>query len=218
MAEIKKLIGDKTVFSPAEAATLLPKISLSKFAGSAELTVNLKLKAKQANESIRGSLVFPHSFGEQKKILVFAEAEKQNEAKEAGADYVGLEDLVTKVNDGWVDFDVVIATPMAMPKIARLGKVLGPKQLMPNPKTGTVTMKLADAISDYKSGKVDFKMDAGKSIKVRFAKLSQNDSEVLANLEAALETIKNETKRLGVNVISSVYVSPSMGPSLKLSL
>jgi len=217
LAEITKLLK-KDQYTVAQAAEILPKLSLSKAVSAYDLVVNIKLKQKQANESIRGSVVFPNSFGLQKRILVLAEAEKQGEAEAAGADFVGFDDMVEKVMGGWTEFDVVIATPTVMPKIARLGKVLGPKQLMPNPKTGTVTMKLADVIAEYKSGKVDFKMDAGRGIKIRFGKTDQTTDAIAANLTAALEAVQAEIRRLGPNALGSIYVKPTMGPVLKVSM
>jgi large subunit ribosomal protein L1 len=214
--KIKELITKKT-YSIADAAALLPKISLSSFVGSADLNIILQLKEKQENESVRGSIVFPHQFGESKKILVFAQGLKVKEAKTAGADYVGLEDLVEKIEKGWLDFDVVIAQPSVMVKIAKLGKVLGPKQLMPNPKTGTVTDDIKKAVATYKAGKTDFKMDPGKSIKIKFGKLNMKPDHLAENLKAAIDAVKNETKRLGVNAIKKIYVSPTMGPKLEIS-
>ena len=214
---IIKLIT-KSKYSIADASELLPKISLSKFNGSCNLDVTLQLKQKQANETVRGSIVFPHQFGEQKKVLVLAQPDKVASALEAGADYAGLEDMVEKIEKGWLDFDVVIATPQVMPKIAKLGKVLGPRQLMPNPKTGTVTDNLDNAIKLYKSGKVDFKMDAGKTIKLRFAKCEMTATDITANLTAALDAIKAETRKLGPTVIKKIMVSPTMGPKLVVEM
>jgi large subunit ribosomal protein L1 len=214
MQEVEKLLT-KSSYSVAEAAALLPKLSLSKFAGSATLDVVLSLKDKQANESVRGSVVFPNSFGEEKRVLVLAEPDKQRDA--AGADFVGLDDLVEKISGGWLEFDVVIATPAVMPKIARLGKILGPRQLMPNPKTGTVTEKLEQAVKMYKSGKIDFKMDGQKTIKLRFAKLDMTPEQIEQNLNAAIEAIKNEIRRLGAEALRKMIVSPTMGPSIVIS-
>ncbi len=215
-AEAKKLVSEKN-YSIEAAAELLPKVSISKFAGSGVLNVILSLKEKQANESIRGSVVFPHQFGEQKRVIVLADGEAVSEATAAGADHAGLDDLVTKIEGGWFEFDVVIATPAVMAKIAKLGKVLGPKQLMPNPKTGTVTDKVGAAVKTYKAGKIDFKMDAGKTVKVRFAKLDMAAEQIEANLKAAIDAIKNELRRLGPGVVNKVTIAPSMGPSIVIN-
>lgn len=214
-AEARALITKKQ-YSVEEAGELLPKLSTSKFVGSANLDIVLSLKEKHANESIRGSIVFPNQFGGEKKVLVFAEGAQADEAKKAGADFVGMDDLVAKVTEGWMDFDVVIATPAAMPKIARLGKVLGPRQLMPNPKTGTVTANVENAVKMYKSGKMDFKMDAGKTIKLRFAKLDMSPEQITANLRTALDAVKGETKRFGLGVLRKILVSPTMGPGFEV--
>ncbi len=206
----------KPFYSVDEAAELLSKISLSKFVGGADLTVNLSLKDKQANESIRGSITYPNRFGAEARVVVLTSPDKQIEAKKAGADHVGLDDLVEKISGGWIDFDVVIASPDAMVKIARLGKVLGPRQLMPNPRTGTVTDKIEAAVTQYKSGKTDFKMDAGKSIKLSFGKLDMEPSKLAENLQTAIDAIHSETRRLGLNAIKSIVVKPTMGPVLKI--
>lgn len=216
LTKIEKLLK-KQSYSVAEAAELLPQISLSKFAASCVLNVHLNLKAKQANESVRGSLSFPHSFGAQKQVVVVCEADKEDEAKAAGAMEAGMDDLVAKIAAGWTDFDVLIATPGAMLKLARLGKILGPKQLMPNPKNGTVTLKVADAVKEYKSGKVDFKMDSGKNIRLRFAKADMTTSQIAENMQAAIDAVVSETKRLGVGVIAFMQVAPTMGPALKIA-
>lgn len=215
--EVNALVSDKK-YSVAEAAELLPKVSLSKFAGSANLDVILTLKEKQANESIRGSIVFPNQFGELKTVVVLAEGEKVNEAKAAGADYVGLDEIVAKIDKGWVEFDVVIATPAVMPKIARLGKVLGPRQLMPNPKTGTVTDNVTAAVKSYKAGKIDFKMDAGKTVKVRFGKLDMEPAKLAENLQAAVDAVRNETRKLGPTALRKALVTPTMGPSIAIEI
>jgi len=207
----------KKDYTVAEAATLLPKIATGNFKNSLDLNVVIKLKAKQENESVRGSIVFPVQFGEQKKVLVMAEGEKVKEALEAGAEYAGLEDLVKKIEGGWFDFDVVIAQPSLMVKIAKLGKVLGPKQLMPNPKTGTVTDNIGDTVKMYKSGKIDFKMDAGKNVKVRFGFADMSTEDIAKNLTAAIDSIKNETRKLGPDSIAKMIVKPTMGAPLRLS-
>lgn len=216
LSAVKALITKKK-YTPAEAIELLPKLSLTdKFVGSANLDVVLKLKEKQANESVRGSIVFPHQFGTEKRVLVLAEGEKVKEAEKAGADFAGLDEFIKKIEGGWFEFDVVIAQPTVMVKIAKLGKVLGPKQLMPNPKTGTVTENIAAAVKMYKAGKVDFKMDAAKTIKLRFGKLDMGSDKLTANFNAALDAVRAETRRLGQGVIGKIYVSPTMGPRLEI--
>lgn len=217
-AQAVKALVTKKKYSVEEAMALLPQLSLSRFVGSANLDVILRLKEKQANESVRGSIVFPNQFGAEKKVLVLAEGEKVKEAEKAGADFAGLDEYVKKIEDGWFDFDVVIAQPSVMMKIAKLGKVLGPKQLMPNPKTGTVTESIGAAVKMYKAGKLDFKMDAGKTIKLRFGKLDMTTDQLIANFNAAMDAIKAETRRLGMGVINRIYVSPTMGPRLEVEI
>lgn len=213
---MSKEIDKSKTYSIPEAAELISEVSTSKFVGSVDLVVNLNLKEKHANESIRGSIVFPNQFGESKKVLVLAEGEAVKEAEKAGADFVGLDKLIEKIEGGWLDFDVVIAQPAVMPKIAKLGKVLGPRQLMPNPKSGTVTENVSAAVSSYKAGKIDFKMGEDKSIKLKVAKLDMSAEQIEANVETALDAIKNEVKRLGQGLIGKSFIKPTMGPAIKI--
>ncbi len=200
----------------SEACKLLPQISTSKFTGSCDMDVILNLKEKHKNVSIRGSIVFTHKFQDDITILAFASKKDQEKAKKAGADYVGLEDMIKKVKDGWMDFDIVIATPEVMPQIAILGKILGPKQLMPNPKSGTVAQDIAKAIKAYKSGKTDFKMDPGKTIKLKFGKCDMSPKQLQENLQKALEEIKSEVNQYGQNIIDKVIIHPTMGQAIKV--
>jgi large subunit ribosomal protein L1 len=222
VAKAKKVkkpeIQVKNSYSTAEAAETLAKVSTSKFVGTATVNVVLRLKDKFKNESIRGSVTLPHQFGDSKKVVVFADKGDQEKAKKAGADFVGLEDLIEKVEGGWADFDVAIATPSVMIKIAKLGKVLGPKQLMPNPKTGTVTDNVEKAVESFKSGKMNYKMDAGSCIQVKFGKLDMTPAQLQENLDKILEAIVSDTRKYGVDVINRIYVKPTMGATLRLAL
>jgi large subunit ribosomal protein L1 len=203
-------------YSVEEATKLLSEVSISNFTGSADLDVILRLKSTQKNESIRGSITFPNRFGQETRVLVFAEGADVDTAKDAGADYAGSDELVKKIEDGWLEFDIAVAKPEMMSTVARLGKVLGPRQLMPSPKTGTVTENIEKAVKMYKAGKTDFKMDDGETIKLSFGNLDMEPEQLAENLETALDNIRSETRRLGLNTIKKILVKPTMGPSISI--
>ncbi len=163
-AEAAKLVDKTKLYDPTEAVDILKKMDTAKFDETVELAVNLNVDPKYADQQVRGALVLPHGIGKSKTVLVFAEGEQEKQAQEAGADYVGADDLVEKIKGGWLDFDVAIATPKMMGKVGRLGKILGPKGLMPNPKVGTVTMDVAKAVSESKAGKVEYRTDKAGNI------------------------------------------------------
>ena len=216
--ESTKQVDQTMKYLPSDAIEALSKLPQPKFDATYELHYSFQAPKKEQTQPIRGSLVFPNKFGAEARIVVLAEEEKQADAKKAGAEYAGLEDLVKKIDGGWSDFYVVIATPKVMPLIARLGKVLGPKGLMPNPKTGTVTEDLAKAIETYKSGKVDYKSDDGFNIHLTFGKVSMKTEEVLENLDVALKEVTKSGKSALNTPPRGAYVQTSMGPSLKLNL
>lgn len=215
--EVKSQIDKSKQYDLEDALKLLPKLSISKFEGSAELAINFKLSDKQKQESIRGSITFPHSFGQEKKILVLTEESKQGEAKKAGANYVGLEEYIKKIEEGWADFDVVIATPQVMPQIAKLGKYLGRKGLMPNPKNQTVTENVEKTVKMYKGGKRDYKMTEQDSIKVVFGTVNMPLEQLKGNFEELKKTLHPLIQRFGLQSIKNIYIGPTMGPSVKLS-
>lgn len=183
-----------------------------------EAQVSIKLPAKNKSEVIRLSVITPNKFTKEAKVLVLTDAQNSDSAKKAGADYIGLEDLVEKIMGGWFDFDVVIATPQVMPKIAKLGKVLGPKGLMPSPKNETVTEDLAKVIGNYKGGKLDFKMNETGLLNFKFGKLSMEVEKLAENFDAIYSALKAETKKYGENVVKKVYVKSTMSPSVKIEL
>ena len=158
-ADALKSFDAQALYDAAEAIDILKKMDTAKFDETVELAVNLNVDPKYADQQVRGALVLPHGIGKTKRVLVFAQGEKEKEAQEAGADYVGGDDLVEKIKGGWFEFDVAIATPDMMGKVGRLGKVLGPKGLMPNPKVGTVTMDVARAVNESKAGKIEYRTD-----------------------------------------------------------
>jgi len=211
-----KELVKKDEYKLEEALELLPKLSTSKFVGSIELTINFKLNDKQKKEGLRASVIFPNSFGEGKKVLVFTEKAKEKEAKDAGADFVGLEDFMKKIEGGWSEFDVAIATPSVMPQIAKLGKYLGQKGLMPNPKNQTVTNDLAKTVKMYKGGKKDFKMNEQGSIKLSFGKVDMTKEALTQNFQAFFKAISADLQKLRMESIKNIFLSPTMGPSLKL--
>ncbi len=183
-----------------------------------EAQVSIKLPAKNKTDVVRLSVITPNKFTKEAKVLVLTDAQNSDNAKKAGADFVGLEEYVEKVMGGWIDFDVVIATPQVMPKIAKLGKVLGPKGLMPSPKNETVTEDLAKVIANYKGGKLDFKTNETGLLNFKFGKLSMDSEKLVENFEAIMSTLKSETKKYGENVIKKVYVKTTMSPSVRLDM
>jgi len=206
-------------YSLKEAVEILPSLSKSKFIGSVDIDILLNLKDKQKKESIRGSVDMPNKFGEDKSIIVFCNEKDVAGAKAAGAKEAGLEDLKEKVIKNEIKFDIVMATPDVMAKIIELGKVLGPKGLMPNPKNGTVTSNISEAIKSFSAGKMNYKMiqDQG-TIKTRVAKLDMKPEEIQANLIAFLKSVFNETKKFGANPFKKVLLKPTIGSGLSLDV
>ena len=205
-------------YSLTETLELLPKLSTSKFTGSADLEVLVKKSKKKNQETIRGSVVLPHSFGEEKKIIVFGDEQASKDAKAAGAVDAGLDDLVEKVEKGSVDYDVVLATPESMSKIAKLGRILGPVGLMPNPGNGTITTDVEKTISDYKKGKVDFKLSEQNTVKVRFGKLDMKIEELSENLVVLLKDIFAETRKIDQQPFARILIKPTMGKAVKVDI
>lgn len=202
-----------------QAAEILPKVSVSKFSGSVDIDVVLNVKEKQKKESIRGVVSLPHTFGADKKVIVFCSEKDIEKAKAAGAVDAGMDELKEKVMEGKIDYDVVIATPDAMPKIIQLGKVLGPTGLMPNPKNGTVVTDVAEAVKGFAGGKMNFKMIQGQGIiRNKVAKVDMKPEQIVENLVAYLKGVFAETKKLSGTPFKKVLVKPTMGPSIKLDI
>ncbi len=214
-AAVKK-IDRKKKYTIEEAAKLMPEVSTSKFAGTVSLSVMLNLNDKQKKESIRGSYTLPNRFGKEIKVLLFADPSYKKTGSKA--DIVGGEELIKEVEGGKLVFDVVIAMPMMMAKIARLGKVLGSKGLMPNPKNGTVAADPDAAIERVKSGMTNFKMDDAGRIIMSVGKTDMGAEKLAANISEAIKVINAETKKLGVNMIGRTTLTPSMGPSVLLTV
>jgi len=193
-----------------------PKKAKAKFDETVELHVRLGVDSKHADQQVRGTVVLPNGTGKTQKVLVFAKGPKAEEAEKAGADFVGAEELIPKIqNDGWFDYDVVVATPDMMGVVGRLGKVLGPKGLMPNPKSGTVTMDVTKAISEIKSGKVEYRLDKNNIIHLGFGKVSFGAEKLLENYEVIMNAIiKAKPAAAKGQYVKSVAIAPSMGPSV----
>lgn len=208
---------DKTkVYDLAEAIELVKTTSITKFDSSVEVAMNLNIDTKKSDQQLRGSIVLPNGTGKSKKILVLAKGTAATEAKEAGADFVGDQDLIDKIsNENWFDYDVIIATPEMMPALGKIGKVLGPKGLMPNPKSGTVTMDVTKAIQEIKSGKVEYRLDKNNIIHLGFGKVSFGVEKLAENYETVMNAIiKAKPAAAKGQYIKSVAISTTMGPSM----
>lgn len=218
-AELQKLVDKNTAYTPEEAIDLSVKTSKAKFDETIELAVRLGVDPRHADQQVRGAVVLPHGTGKQVKILVFAKGEKAKEAEAAGADYVGAEDLVEKIQkESWFDFDSVVATPDMMGLVGRLGKILGPKGLMPNPKSGTVTFDVARAISDIKAGKVEYRVDKTAIIHVPIGKASFGNEKLMDNFRVLMEAvIKAKPAAAKGQYLRSIVLSSTMGPGIKIN-
>ena len=214
--ECEKLVDKSKVYPVAEAIEILEKMPKAKFDETVELHVKLGVDSKHADQQVRGTTVLPNGTGKTLKVLVFAKGPKAEEAVKAGADYVGAEELIPKIEkENWFDYDVIVATPDMMGVVGRLGKVLGPKGLMPNPKSGTVTMDVAKAIKEIKSGKVEYRLDKTNIIHLGFGKVSFGTDKLLENYETVMDAIiKAKPAAAKGQYVKSVSVSTSMGPSL----
>ena len=214
--EAEKLVDKTKAYSAQEALDLIQKMPKPKFDETVELHVKLGVDSKQADQQVRGTTVLPNGTGKTWKVLVFAKGPKAEEAKNAGADFVGAEELIPKIEkENWFDYDVIVATPDMMGVVGRLGKVLGPKGLMPNPKSGTVTMDVTKAINDIKSGKVEYRLDKTNIIHLGFGKVSFGTAKLLENYETVMNAIiKAKPAAAKGQYIKSVAISTTMGPSM----
>ncbi len=217
--ESAKLVDSTKVYDAKEALEIIEKMPKPKFDQTVELHVKLGVDSKHADQQVRGTVVLPHGTGKTQRVLVFAKGDKAKEAQEAGADFVGAEELVPKIEkENWFDYDVIVATPDMMGVIGRLGKVLGPKGLMPNPKSGTVTMDVKKAISEIKSGKVEYRLDKTNIIHLGFGKLSFGTEKLLENYTTIIEAIiKAKPAAAKGQYIKSISISTTMGPGLYVS-
>ena len=217
--EAAKLIDRSQYYDVADAVGVIKKTANAKFDETVELHVRTGADGRHADQQIRGAVVLPHGTGKTVRILVFAKGPKEDEAKAAGADFVGGQELIPKIqNEGWLDFDVVVATPDMMGVVGRLGKVLGPKGLMPNPKSGTVTMDLTKAIADIKAGKVEYSLDKTNIIHCPIGKASFTEEQLRENLQALLDALnKAKPSSLKGAYMKSAVLTSTMGPGVKLN-
>lgn len=217
--ESLKLVDRTKLYEPAEAMDLVQKTARAKFDETVEAHIKLGVDSRHADQQVRGAVVLPHGTGRTVRVLVFAKGEKATEAEQSGADYVGAEDLVAKIqNENWFDFDVVVATPDMMGIVGRLGRVLGPKGLMPNPKAGTVTMDIAKAIADIKAGKIEYRLDKTNIIHCPIGKVSFGTEKLLDNFRTLLDAIiKAKPAAAKGQYLKSVTVASTMGPGIRIN-
>ena len=213
-----KLIEAGKAYTPKEAVELVKKTSVTKFDSTVECSVRLGVDPKYADQQVRGALVLPHGTGKSKTVLVFARGAKAQEAQDAGADFVGAEELADKIKGGWFDFDVCVATPDMMGVVGRLGKLLGPKGLMPNPKVGTVTMDVTRAVNEIKAGKIEYRLDKTNIIHVPIGKASFTEEQLADNFQTLIDAI-NKAKPAAVKgqYLKSVTLTSTMGPGVKIN-
>ncbi len=206
-----------TQYKLSEAVTLIKEVTKSKFDASVDIDVRLGVDPRKANQMIRGTVSLPHGTGKDVKVLVLCTPEKENEAKEAGADHVGLDDFIEKIQGGWTNVDVIITMPSVMAKIGKLGKVLGPRGLMPNPKSGTVTMDIGKAVKEVKQGKIDFKVDKFGIIHTSVGKMSLDAQKLIDNTREFLQTvIRLKPSDAKGTYLKSIYLSSTMSPSIRI--
>lgn len=216
--EAVKQIDQDKLYDPAEAVALAQKSSTAKFDATVEVAVKLGVDPKHADQQVRGAVVLPHGTGKTKRVLVFAKGEKAKEAEQAGADFVGAEDMVEKIQGGWTDFDVAVATPDMMGLVGRLGKILGPKGLMPNPKVGTVTLDVARALNEIKAGKIEYRTDKAGNIHAPIGKVSFETDKLVQNFQTLID-ILNKVKPAAAKgqYMRNITVSTTMGPGVRVN-
>ena len=218
-AEAAKLVDRTALYDTADAIALVKKTATAKFDETVEVHIKTGCDGRHAEQQVRGAVVLPNGTGKTVKVLVFAKGDKLAEAEAAGADYVGGDELIPKIqNDGWLDFDVVVATPDMMGVVGRLGKILGPKGLMPNPKAGTVTMDVTKAVNDIKAGKIEYRLDKSNIIHVPVGKVSFDEAKLQENMDALMEAIvKARPSALKGQYLRSITLATTMGPGVKVN-
>ena len=212
-------VDSAKMYKLAEACQLVKEVSFTKFDASVELHVNLGVDPRKANQMIRGVVTLPYGTGKTKRVLVLCTPDKENEAKEAGADYVGLDEYIEKIKGGWTDVDVIICTPSVMAKVGAIGRILGPRGLMPNPKTGTVTMDVANAVKEVKAGKIDFKVDKTGIVHCAIGKASFTAEQIEQNAKTVISAIlKLKPQALKGTYMKSAAICTTMSPGIKLDV
>ncbi|EKB54935.1 50S ribosomal protein L1 [Facklamia hominis] len=215
----KEKVDRTKKYTAEEAISLAKEIDFAKFDASVEVSYNLNIDVKKADQQIRGAMVLPNGTGKTQTVVVIAKGAKAQEAQEAGADFVGEEELINKINDGWLDFDVMVATPDMMGQVGRLGRILGPKGLMPNPKTGTVTMDVTKAVKDIKAGQVTYRADKAGIVNVPIGKVSFDDQKLLENFKALHETIVRVKPATAKGTyITNLVLTTTFGPGIKINV
>ena len=210
-------VEEGKLYKISEAADLLKEVSTTKFDASIDIDVRLGVDPRKANQMVRGVVTLPHGTGKETRVLVLCTPDKEDEAKKAGSDYVGLDEYIEKIQGGWTDIDVIITIPPVMGQVGKLGKVLGPRGLMPNPKSGTVTMDIGKAVEQVKKGKIDFKVDKFGIIHSRIGKVSFNQKQITENTKEFINTIlKLKPTSAKGTYLRSIYLSSTMSPSIKL--
>lgn len=214
-----ELVDRTALYDPEESIELVKKTATAKFDETIEVSVKLNVNPRHADQQVRGAVVMPHGTGQTVRVLVFAKGDKAREAEEAGADFVGAEELAQKIEqENWLDFDVCVATPDMMSVVGRLGRVLGPRGLMPNPKSGTVTMDVDKAVREIKAGKVEYRVDKSGIVHVPIGKASFSEQELLENLEVLMDAIiRARPDAIKGGYMKSVVISSTMGPGIKIS-
>ena len=210
-------IDSEKEYSLVEAAQLVKEITFTKFDASVDVDIRLGVDPRKANEMVRGVVSLPHGTGKETRVLVLCTPDKETEAKEAGADYVGLDEYIEKIKGGWTDVDVIITMPSVMGKVGQLGRILGPRSLMPNPKSGTVTMEVGKAVKEVKQGKIDFKVDKFGIIHTSVGKVSFTADKIKDNAQMFIDTVnKLKPQALKGTYVKSIHLSSTMSPSVKI--
>jgi large subunit ribosomal protein L1 len=215
--DIKKRVDTARPYPLKDALELVKMAHFAKFDETVDLAVRLGVDAKQSDQMVRGAVVLPHGLGKAVRVLVFAKGEKEKEARDAGADFAGAEDMVQKIQEGWLDFDKAIATPDIMSVVSRVGKILGPRGLMPNPRVGTVTFDIARAVRETKAGKVEFRIDKGGVVHAPFGKVSFGTDRLAENAQAILDAVvRAKPASAKGTYLKNIAISTTMGPGIKV--
>lgn len=210
-------VDNKKEYKIAEAVSLVKELANAKFDESVDIAVKLGVDPRHADQMVRGTVVLPHGTGKQVRVLVLTRGPKEKEAQEAGADYVGFDEYIKKIQEGWLDFDVVVATPDVMPEVGKLGKILGARGLMPNPKSGTVTMEVGKVVKELKAGKIQFRVDKAGIVHASIGKASFDAQKLVENIKTLLSTIlRLKPAAAKGQYVKSIYLSSTMGPGIKI--